>query len=408
MSGSTSSAYSVLLPAATVAVFSNHEETRAAVSALTSDWRFARIRFDIRAGDVNAAIAAYTVAPSPNLLLVDTDVIDSGFTGQLEQLAGICSEGTNAMVVGPVNDVAMYRYLINMGVSDYLVRPLQTPTIADVIARILMEQLGASDSHLIAVIGAKGGVGTSMVAGLLAYGLGETSNQKTIVMDAAGGRSYLAVSFGTEPTTTIHEAARAAVANDPNMLGRMLQKVGQNLQVLGSGNDRYLDDLITGDQMERILDRLLAVTPYVVADLSGANAGVTRSVLSRAQRIMLVSQPTLSSLRLARTLINEIKELKGGSFDALDLVINMVGMAPGAEVAKTDIEAAIEQKVAVTLPYDVKLVVGTEAQAKVLGAAKGAEKMLADLLARLYVSPRGSEPAKSGGFLDNLFRKGGK
>jgi len=408
MSVSPSSNFSVLLPAATVAVYSAHEDTRAAVSALATDWRFARIRFDVRPGDVGHALAQYAQTPSPNLLIVDTDVIDQGFAARLEQLASTCSEGTNAVVIGPVNDVAMYRYLINMGVSDYLVRPLQTPTIAEVIARILMEQLGTSESHLISIIGAKGGAGASTVAGLLAYGLAEVGRNKTILMDVAGARSYLSVSFGTEPLGTMTDAARAAASSDPNVLSRLLYKSGEMLQVLATGNDRYLEDVVAIDALERMIDRLLAVTPYVVTDLSGASPGVQRMILSRSQRIMLVSQPTLSSLRLARTLLNEIKELKGGAFDSLDLVLNMSGIAPGAEVAKSDIEAAMEHKVSLGIPFDPKLVIGSEAQAKILGTSKGAEKTVSDLLARVNVSPKLSDPSKGGNLFDNLFKRGGR
>lgn len=406
MSVVPTSNYSVLLPAATVGVFSNHEDTRAAVAGLASDWRFARVRFDIRPGDAAAAIALYAQMPSPHLLLLDTDLIDQGFTAQLEQLAATCSEGTNAVVVGPVNDVAMYRYLISIGVSDYLVRPLQPATISDVIARILIEQLGASGSSLVAIIGAKGGAGTSTVAELLAYGLGEVAKQKTIVMDMAAGRSYLSVAFGAEPSTTLHEAMRAATASDPNVLTRMLQKAGQNLQVLGTGNDHFLDDTVSIDALERLLDRLLAVTPYVVADLSGATPSVQRLVLSRAQRVFMVSLPTLSSLRLARTLMSEIKEIKGGSFDGIDMVINMIGIAPGAEMGRGDIQSALGQRVSVALPFDPKLVVGSEAQAKVLGSAKGAERMVSDLIARLNVGVRPVEAKKTPatGLLDNFFR----
>jgi pilus assembly protein CpaE len=410
MSASVSSAYSVLLPAATVAVFSNHDETRVAVQTLSSDWRFARIKFDIRPGDVTTAITTYTGHQSPNLLIVDTDTIDSGFTAHLEMLANTCSEGTDAVVVGPTNDVALYRYLINLGVGDYLVRPIRPDTIADIIARIVLEKFGSSESQLVAVIGAKGGVGTSTVAELLAYGLAEAKGQKTVIFDGAGGRSYLAVAFGVEPVSTLAEAARAAVAADPSSMNRMLLKAGTQLQVLGTGNDKFLEDPILPDSLERILDRLLAVNPYVIADLSGASAHVQRMILSRANRIMLVSQPTLSSLRLARTLINEVKEMRGGQFVGTELIINMSGFAPGLEVGKPDIEAAIDHKVAAVLPFEPKLVVGAESQSKILGSLKPAEKMMLDLVGCLHLSGRAPETARPGSnsLFDNLMRKVGK
>ncbi len=410
MSTPASSASSVLLPAGAISVFSNHEETRAAIGALSQDWRFARVKFDVRQGDVASAIQAYANAPSPNLLFLDTDVIDSSFTAMLEQLAGVCSAGTDAVVIGPVNDVALYRYLINLGVEDYLVRPLQTQTVADVAARVLIKQMGASGSQLIAVVGAKGGVGASTVASALAYGLSENQQQKTILMDTIGGRSYLSVAFGLEPVATLQEAARAAAATDPNALNRMLIKAGESLSLLGTGNDRILEDPVGADHIERILDRLLSVTPYVVVDLSGVLPSIERLILSRAQHVMLVSLPTLSSLRLARSLANEILELHGGQFEGMHLLINMSNIAPGAEVGKSDIEAALGQKVALTIPFDPRLVIGAESQTKILGAQKGTERMISELLAQINVSPtdRPATKPSSAGLFDSLFRKPGK
>ena len=71
----------------------------------------------------------------PELLVVETRTIEDGFTERLEVLAGNCSDHTSAVVVGPVNDVYLYRKLIAMGVSDYLVRPIRKDVLAEVLAK---------------------------------------------------------------------------------------------------------------------------------------------------------------------------------------------------------------------------------------------------------------------------------
>ena len=122
-------ATSILLPPAGVAVFSNDGDSVVAAEALAADWRFARVDVQVHAGGVDEAIGVYAEQDSPELLIVQTDVIDDGFTAKLEQLAGSCTEGTAAIVIGPDNDVNLYRKLIDMGVSDYLVRPLQADVL---------------------------------------------------------------------------------------------------------------------------------------------------------------------------------------------------------------------------------------------------------------------------------------
>ncbi|HEY8191262.1 MAG TPA: type II secretion protein ATPase, partial [Alphaproteobacteria bacterium] len=155
---------SILLPGARVALFTRDSETKATFLALQKDWRFARVELDVQDGDITTAISAYQKTPSPDLVLVQTDTIDDGFSGSLEALAGACAEGTAAIVIGPVNDVNLYRRMIGMGVSDYLVRPLKTEPLANDIAATLIEKIGAAGSRLIAMIGSKGGVGATVLA----------------------------------------------------------------------------------------------------------------------------------------------------------------------------------------------------------------------------------------------------
>ena len=54
--------------------------------------------------------------------------------------------------------------------------------------------------------------------------------------------------------------------------------------------------------------------------------------------------------------------MRGGELSDISLVINMQGFAPSQELSKGDIEAAMEMKVASTLPFDPKLFVRMESE----------------------------------------------
>src|SRR5262249_39068953 len=153
--------------------YSRDRETLEAARNLINDWRFARVEIAVEEGDVDIAAAAYKEIASPDLVIVQTETIDEAFAKKLEELGAQCSEGTAAIVIGPVNDVYLYRRMIDMGISDYLVRPVKTDILADVIAKSLIERIGVTDSRLIAFVGAKGGVGTSALAQAAAWGVSE-------------------------------------------------------------------------------------------------------------------------------------------------------------------------------------------------------------------------------------------
>jgi pilus assembly protein CpaE len=160
--------------------------------------------------------------------------MDESFMAKLEELASHCDEGTAAVIIGPVNDVYLYRQMIDMGISDYLVKPISSDVMAEVCAKTLIEKIGVKGSRLIAYIGAKGGVGTSLLGQTAALGVSQFMDQKTFLLDTCGGWSTLSVGLGFEPSTTLVEAARATDAQQrPLQFG--------NISFSGGFRARYAD-----------------------------------------------------------------------------------------------------------------------------------------------------------------------
>lgn len=370
----------ILLPTASVDLFLKDKETLVAARALSDDWRFARVDVSVEEGDVETAILSYQEAKSPNLIIIETDSTDESFIDRLEELAAYCEEDTNAIVIGPVNDVNLYRSLTSMGVSDYLVRPVPLETLSEIIASGLIEKLGTSGSRLITVLGAKGGVGGSSITQGIACGLSEKLNHKTFLMDAAGGWSSLGVGMSFEPTATMHEAVKAAANKDVDSFNRMLHKANDKLTVLATGADPMLEVSVHAQQYEDLIDFVMQTYPVVLVDLSDAIPSLKRTVLNKAHEIILVTTPTLPSLRSARTLMNEIKNLHGGEDDHIDLCVNMSGMTPGKEVPVKDIELAMDKKPDVIIPFDAKLFVGSENEGRRLTQDKTGVSVVDNLL----------------------------
>lgn len=370
----------ILLPSAGVDFFIRDHATIEAARSLVDDWRFARVTLSVEEGDVESAIQSYQQAASPALVIIETDTTDASFIDRLEALAGYCAEGTSAIVVGPVNDVNLYRSLTSMGVSDYLVRPVPRETLGEVIASSLISQLGTTDSRLIGVVGAKGGVGTSALTQALALGISQTLHQKTFLLDAAGGWSSLNVGMGFEPSASLAEALRAAANRDQDTLARMLYKASDKLHVLASGAEAMLDPSVQAPQYEELLDMVMASYPVVLVDLSSAVPSLKRTVINRAHELLIVSTPTLPSLRAARTLMGEIKTLHGGSTKGTDMIVNMVGMAPGKEIPRSDIAAALDREPSVQIAFNPKLFVGLESEGKSIMDVKEGQDVVGALL----------------------------
>jgi pilus assembly protein CpaE len=370
----------ILLPSATVDLFLKDHATMEAAKALEGDWRFARVTIRINEGNVENAIELYAETPSPEILMIETDTTDDSFIGRLGELSGHCKETTSAVIIGPVNDVNLYRKLTTMGVSDYLVRPVPQETLGDVIAQSLIEKLGTAGSRLIAVIGSKGGVGASSIAQILAWGAADRLGQKTLLLDGAGAWSSLGVGIGFEPVASTAEAIKAVTAKDADSLRRMLYQASDKLAVLATGTEPMLESAPTIAQFEEILNMTMTSYPLVIVDLSSAIPAVKKAVLTRAHEIVIVTTPTLSSLRAARSLLMETKKIHGGEGGNIDLVVNMAGLAPGKEVGKPDIKAALETDPQISINFDPKLFIGLESEGKKLSSDKMGQEIVEKIL----------------------------
>jgi pilus assembly protein CpaE len=352
-----------LLPPARVDFFAPDLGTAETAQTLAKDWRFARVGIDIQREGIEGAIARYSQSPSPEVIVVETDDIGPAFIERLGVLAGVCAQGTDAVIIGPQNDVHLYRDLVGMGVRDYLVRPISFNEIAGIIIKSLVEKKGLGASRLVSIIGSKGGVGATAISQTLAVTLSETLEQKTVLLEMAGTVSTAGVALGLEPASTLSETVRIATTGTDDDLKRILQKSTEQLCVLISGGEASMSDRPDPDAAEGVVNRLMQKNPLVVVDLSCAAPAVQKRLISRSAHVVVVTTPVIAALRNARTLLSEIKSLRAG-LGHVDVVVNMTGAADGFEVGLSDIARVLEKEPAVRFSYAPKTFLQAEAAGK--------------------------------------------
>lgn len=397
----------VLLPSATVDVFAVDEDTQKKLGALTEDWRFARVNLTVEMGGMDAAIEKYKEYSSPDLIIIGTDDISDGFTDRLGDLSEHCVEGTEAVIIGPKNDVTLYRDLVGMGVRDYLVRPVEAEVVVDVIAKTLFDKIGVSDSRLVAVIGAKGGVGTTSVAQMLAWDISEEFSLKTMLMDAAGGWSTLGLTFGIESAGPLAEGLRYAKDGTDDDLKRMMSDVSDHLTVFACSGDELLSFTPEREGYEKAIDRIMKTYPVVVVDLSHAPHSVAMRMIERAHEVLVVTTPGLTSLRSARTLLKEIKGYHGDDSEMVDLIVNMKGKFGNKEISEGDIETALDHEPSCFIPYLPHVFSEAESTGQPLAKVKDGQELPARLMdvakhASAYKGDLQPKAEQQGSLLDKM------
>src|SRR5687767_2791901 len=111
-------------PRVSVQAFCETVETAAAVQSAGEDRRLGKAHLKIQMGGMAAAIEAYRNAPTPNVIILETEGRGDILSG-LDHLASVCDAGTRVVVIGRMNDVLLYRELVRRGVSDYVIAPVE-------------------------------------------------------------------------------------------------------------------------------------------------------------------------------------------------------------------------------------------------------------------------------------------
>src|ERR1700683_1711819 len=92
-------------PRVSVQAFCETVETAAAGQAAGEDRRLAKAHLKIQMGGIAAAIEAYRVSPTPNVIVIESDGRGDDVLAGLDTLAEVCDAGTRVIVIGRLNDV---------------------------------------------------------------------------------------------------------------------------------------------------------------------------------------------------------------------------------------------------------------------------------------------------------------
>src|ERR1700761_5579880 len=157
-------------PRVSVQAFCETVETAAAVQSAGEDRRLGKAHLKIQMGGMAAAIEAYRTAPTPKVIILGTEGRNDILTG-LDQLATVCDSGTRVIVIGRINDVSLYRDLVRRGVSDYVIAPINTLDVVRSVCGLFSSPEAKAVGRIIAIVGAKGGVGASTVAHNVAWAI---------------------------------------------------------------------------------------------------------------------------------------------------------------------------------------------------------------------------------------------
>ena len=342
------------IPRVNIQAFCEDQATAAIIQHASEDRRLAKAHVSVQMGGVEAAVAFYRNASTPNLIIIESLLDRAQMIGDLDRLAEVCDAGTKVIIIGHINDVLLYRELVRRGVSEYVVAPLSVPQIIESIATIYTDPLTGPVGQVIAFVGAKGGSGSSTVCHNTAFAIATSLASDVIIADLDLPFGTAGLDFNQDPLQGIADALATPDRVDEVLLDRLLSRCSDHLSLFAAPGtlDRAYD--VEAASCETVLDVVRENVPWVAVDLPHLWTGWAKDLLLKADHVVITAMPDLANLRNTKNLVDQLKSTRPNDRPPV-LVLNQVGVPKRPEISVKDFGHAIELEPKAIFDFDAQL-----------------------------------------------------
>ena len=337
-----------MTPHLSIQAFTQTPDVHAMFDLALSDRRLARATSEAHSGGLRAALARFAQAPSPDVLVLEAD---RAALADLPALASVCDTRTKVIIVGHVNDVVLYRQLLEQGVSEYLVAPVGGAELATAIERIAGDGQMQRKSRVYAFIGANGGVGSSTIAQNVAWSMMKQASAGVMLADLDLTFGCADLNFNVETGTQFFDALKADTKMDDALLDRLLVKRGANLHVLTHPLllEREPDHLVR--QLVETLKLARANFNHIVLDLPNHWSALVQDAILDADEVVVTAVPDICSLRNGKALIEKLGRLRPNDGPP-KLILNQCGMPKRSEIKIKEFSSALKVTPVAAIGFD--------------------------------------------------------
>ncbi len=305
---------------------------------------------DVRRGTIRTAINAMTKLPTPEVLIVDISGEEQPLHA-LGELSDVVEPGVRVLVVGETDDVDFYRHITrSMGVMEYIFKPLTREALARHFAPLISRKtIGAEvtrGGRVIALLGARGGVGATTLAGNLAWHFGVIAKRHTVFLESDLHMGSGALLLGGRTSPGLRMALENPDRVDPLFIERATQPVAERLHILASEEKLDQPLVYAPGAARRLIEALRVRYNFIVMDVPFLPMPCNRELLEFAHHRVIVMDPSLASVRDTLRLL----ALPNGPWQPQSptIVLNRHGR-PGS-LTRKQIEDALKVKIDIMIP----------------------------------------------------------
>ena len=309
------------VPRISIHAFCETPETTSLLENASIDRRLAKTHLTMHMGGLSKAVDHFQTTGTPNLIIIET--VDGGaqLLAQLGELAEVCDPSTKVIIIGRINDIALYRELMRQGISEYIVRPRSPLHIIKSIATLYIDPSAPPIGRTIAFVGARGGVGSSTIAHNVAWCTAEEYHSDTVILDLDLPFGTASLDFEQDPTSGLIEALASPERLDDVLLDRLLQKHTDRLSLFTAPNLLDRDYDIDDQAFETVIDVVRGAAPTIIVDVPHIWTSWSKRLLQTADEIVITATSDLASFRNTKNLVDIVSGARPNDAPPI-LVIN--------------------------------------------------------------------------------------
>jgi pilus assembly protein CpaE len=397
------------VPRVSLQAFCETSEVSNLIQEAVTDRRMQKAHVKLHMGGAAAAVEAYREAPTPNVIVIESTQDRKALLEHLDGLSEYCDAGTKVVIVGKVNDIALYRELMSRGISEYLIAPFGVVDFVRAISELYAVAGAQPLGRVISFFGAKGGVGASTIAHNVGWSISRDFDIATIIADMDLGFGTAGLDFNQDPPQGIADAIYAPDRLDGNLVDRLLSKCTEKLSILAA--PATLDKMYDFDEaiFDSLIDVLRASVPVVILDIPHVWSAWSRRLLVSSDEVVIVAAPDLGNFRNAKNVFDALRAARPNDSKP-KLAMNFVGMPKRPEIPVSDFADQLELPASAILGFDPKLCGTAANNGQMLGEVEAGHKMVEtiDELARAVMGRAEIKKSKRTLFnpiLDKFMRK---
>lgn len=311
----------------------------------------------------------------PDLVLMDINMGEVGVSDGIwaTQEISLRHPQTGIIIISVQDESDYMRRAMSAGARDYLVKPFDSDELFKTIETVVererakWENLPASDiapavrsgalAQTYIVFSAKGGVGKSVITANLAVEVRKRTNKRVLIVDLDLQFGDIALLLNISPKSTLAHLAETGVDMlDAEHLETHISDSSSGVRVLAAPLKPEYAEVVTPEIISKVLEIVRTMYDYVFIDTVPSFGPEMLGALDHSDAILLVVAPDFLALKNI-TLGLSVLDTLNYPPDKVHLILNRT--QPLTSVRLKDVERGLQRKVAIEIPSDSDLVVGS-------------------------------------------------